>query len=198
LNSDCIDITQNLYFATAVLNNKGEEWNLAKNELKKVIDISEQYCRNNVIDVNFMLQTSNDILISIKSDDINKTMDCISKIKNYLKANSKLYSINKNLMLSRLLLSISLLLISFIILVFASINIYQWITNLIVMSVSMASAMLSYYTYSNAILIIASIIENLNIYTINNIELFAGQTLITIFSIINLFLNNLTKNLIKT
>lgn len=193
LTKECADKLQNLYFSNALIYEKTDEWEYLKAKLNDAIRLSEKYCYNEVLDDNVIDDLSKNLLQSIKNNDLFNTNKYILDIINFLQKKSRKYIINTSFKILRLTISLSLILSSLIILLFSTINIYQWLINLLLLGASVASAALISYGVTQNLLLLISLFQSVNVYFFNNILLFVSQITITIISLFNLILNRKIK-----
>lgn len=193
LAKECVDKLQNLYFSNALIYEKKGEWEYLKAKLNDAIRLSEKYCYNEVLNDSTIENLSKNLLQSIKNDDLLNANRYLFDIINFLKNKSKKYVINASFKISRLAISISLIVSSLIIMLFSTINIYQWLVNLLILGASMASAALISYEVTQNFLLLITLFQSINIYFFNNAILFISQITITLVSIFNLILNKKIK-----
>ncbi|AFZ70157.1 hypothetical protein Calag_0383 [Caldisphaera lagunensis DSM 15908] len=186
----CIDMLQYLYFANALVNEKSEEWDYIKKKLNNTINVFEKYCNNDALNDHEILEKKSlDFLESVKNDNILNANNNLTDIENLIRNQSKKYVINETFKLFRLFISLTLIITSLIILLSSAINIYQWLLNLFLLGISIGLAALVSYSMIQLPLFFVSLLETINIYLSDNLPLLFSQILITIISLLGIFLN---------
>jgi len=194
---ECIDVLQYLYFSVNLLNEKGVEWEDIKDEVKNIVRELEKYCKSGVVDNNKVSEMSKAFYDYVKEGRITSAANAIIDFKNVIEKGARPYLFSKIFLLARLLLSISLLIIS-LILILSPTSIYQWLINLAVLSLSMASLILSLYSYAVPLILIASIIEVVNATMLKSYILLLGLGIIVASAIINITLGRLFRKAVKS
>ncbi len=186
----CIDKLQNLYFANALINEKGSEWDYIKNRLNNILNVLGKYCNNEALnDDEIIEKKSLGFLDSVKNNDIINANNILLDMEIFIKKQSNRYILNETFKFFRFFISLALIITSLIILLSSEINIYQWLLNLFLLGISIGFATLISYSSIQLPLFLVSFLETINVYLSDNLPLLFSQVLITIISLLSFLLN---------